>query len=123
MSFVLFLPMFMHSSLVVYGRTTLYILHNSCDFWVNDQISLGDFVFLVSPIAFFTYRLMRSNRLLSSISCMELSNDVLSSKPVIISYFVSSLAKIWVLSQSSKNTDRIYWRSTTLKSLTLRGIA
>lgn len=34
--------MFMHSRLVVYGRTTLYILHNNCYFWVNDQISLGD---------------------------------------------------------------------------------
>ena len=38
--------MFMHSSLVVYGRTTFYILHNSCDFWVNDQIGLGDFILL-----------------------------------------------------------------------------
>lgn len=38
------------------------------------------------PIVFFTYRLMRSNKLSSSISCMELSKDVFNSIAVIIFY-------------------------------------
>ena len=38
--------MFMHSSLVVYGRTTLDILDYVQSTWIDDQISLGDSVFL-----------------------------------------------------------------------------
>lgn len=38
--------MFMHSSLVVYGRTAFQTLDYIQSAWVNDQISLSDSIFL-----------------------------------------------------------------------------
>ena len=81
------------SIFVINGTASFEILYYIQGSWVDYQVGLSYLLFLLSPIAFLTYRLMRSMRLTSSISLMELSKDAFSSIAVIIPFLILTLQR------------------------------